>query len=380
MIERKYEHPSYNRSWIEINLKNIAKNIKNLKAFIHNDVEILHVIKANGYGHGTTEVAKTVIGAGASRLGVTNCLEGEELRKEGITSPIIILGVLLPEEVETAIANDLTISIHNEDNAILASLAGVRQKKKVKIHLKIDTGMSRLGIMPTDALPILHKISKFPNLEIEGIFTHLAEAKNLDYTTGQLNLFIETIKNLEKNGYTFALKHTANSEASIGNPKSWFSLIRPGIATYGINNTNTQLSLKPALAWKSSIVQIKEYPKNTFLGYNRTFKTERYSKIAILPLGYADGYRRELSNKSSVLIDGKRCRVVGAVSMDTIMVDITDIKNDSVTIGSIATLIGTDKNESITVNELTDMLHDTIPYEILCGISSRVGVRFIDNK
>lgn len=373
-------HPSLNRSWVEINLDAVMENVRKFKNLVGSNVEIMHAVKANGYGHGAVEISRAALSAGASRLGVGNCHEGEELRASGIAAPIQVLGALLPEEVEDAVEANLTLSIHDIDIARLISLAAVRQEKQTKVHIKIDTGMGRLGILPEDIEETLAEIKTFPGLDIEGIFTHFSEAEDKEYSLSQISLFSEVTERLAKKGFNFFLKHAANTTAAVLFPQSHYDMIRPGIGIYGMHSLsrlNREFPLRPVLTWRCLVVQIKDYPEGCFLGYNRTFKTKRRSRVAILPIGYADGYRRGFSNKADVLIAGKRCPVIGSVSMDYTMVDVTELDENNICVGSTATLLGQDNEENISAEELSSLLPDAIPYEITSCIGDRVGGMFV---
>ncbi|MHC4870729.1 MAG: alanine racemase, partial [Planctomycetota bacterium] len=369
-------HPSLNRSWVDIDLDAVCLNTASFRKLVGSDVEIMHAVKANGYGHGAVEVAKAALSAGVNRLGVGNCQEGEELRSGSIAAPIQVLGALLPEEVEYAVEFNLTPSIHNLEIARLISLAAVRQEKTVKAHIKVDTGMGRLGILPDKIAEILAEINDYPALEIDGIFTHFSEAEDEKFCLEQIESFSNIINVLEGKGFKFAVKHAANTTAAVLYPQSHFDMIRPGIGIYGVHNLpefDEKFPLQPVLSWRCLVVQVKDYPQGSFLGYSRTFKTERNSRIAILPIGYADGYRRGFSNKADVIISGERCPVVGSVSMDYTMVDVTDLAEDKVKVGSTVTLLGQDRGKIITANELAGLLGDAIPYEITSCIGDRVG-------
>ncbi|MBN1258011.1 MAG: alanine racemase [Planctomycetes bacterium] len=373
-------HPSLHRTWIEIDLSAIMENIRRFQRHIGPNVEIMALIKANAYGHGAVEVAKAALSTGATRLGVANCLEGEELRREGITAPIHILGALLPEEVESAVHHDLVISLHDLSIARLASLAALQQGRDAVVHLKVDTGMGRLGVLPAEIVHVATEITKMPSLNLEGIFMHFAKAIDEIYTHKQLACFNATVAELQKLGIGPLLRHCANSTAAILYPESHYDMIRPGIGLYGMHDPEwlaDKLPLVPVLSWKTLVVQVKEYPAGMKLGYNCTFTTSKNMRIAIMPVGYADGYRRGLSNLSDVLINQQRARVVGMVSMDHIMADVTQIPE--VFVGSEVTLIGTDGEERITAEELASHLPDAIPYEFTACLGQRIGKCFFNH-
>ena len=396
-------HPSHHRSWIEVDLRAIARNTRILRTRCSAATGLTAVVKADAYGHGAVAVAKTALAAGASRLAVATCLEGQELRRAGIQAPIHILGATLPEEVEPAVAAELVVSVHEPEIARLASLAAAGLGLVATVHLKIDTGMGRLGLLPGDALAAAAEIALLPALRFEGLFMHFADAADEAYSHRQLHTFLEVARQLEEAGLGDArpdeamplspsarrppgphgrgtgllLKHTASSGGVLLCPEAHLDAIRPGCALYGFTSPGwirQGAGLGPALAWRSSVAQIKDYPPGQSLGYDRTFTTTRPTRVAVLPVGYADGYDRAFSNKAEVLLAGKRARLVGIVSMDYIMADITGI--DGVEVGSEATLVGTQGSETITLEELAER-GDTVPYCLVTGLGRRPGRGYV---
>ncbi|MCX7933876.1 MAG: alanine racemase, partial [Planctomycetota bacterium] len=369
----RLKHPSHHRCWVEIDLNAIAENVRRFRQAVGPTVEVMCCLKANAYGHGAKEVAPAVLAAGAQRLAVATCEEGEELRAAGISAPLHILGASLPEEVEPAVARDLVLSIHEIGMARIISLEARRQNKIASVHLKIDTGMGRLGILPADAPAAAQEIARFPNLRLEGVFMHFAEAGDEAYSRHQLGQFQEALRHLAEAGVRVPLRHAANSVASILYPEARFDLIRPGAGIYGYHSpawVGKRFPLVPALSWKCLVVQIKDYPEGSHLGYNRTFTTRRPTRVAVLPVGYADGYARAISNRGWVLIRGRRAPVVGMISMDYTMVDVTELPE--VEVGSVATLLGRDDSERLTAEEVAEFA-DTIPYCVTTGIGRRPG-------
>lgn len=371
------QHPSFHRSWVEVDLSAIRANIRKFSELVGSDVDIMPEVKADAYGHGAVAVSRAAIDEGCSRVAVATVLEGEELRVAGINCPVHILGASLPEEIPLALENDLTLSLHEMSIAELLSLEAFKQNKVAKVHLKIDTGMGRLGILPENIVECAEEIISLPQLEIEGVFMHFADASDEPYSFQQLAHFKDALKRLDDAGISVPLVHAAGSVGAVLYRDSHFNMIRPGAGVYGYHSpewVGERLPLTPALSWRCVVIQVKEYPAGLSLGYNRTFTTHRPTKIAVLPVGYADGYLRDFSNHADVLINGERAPVVGMISMDYAMVDVTEIQN--VEVGTRVTLIGEDGGDSITVEELARHA-DTIPYIITTCLGRRPGRSYI---
>ena len=370
---------------VEINLDNLAHNIKNIRKKVGKDTLIMAIVKANGYGHGAVEVSKIFLANGADRLGVSILQEGIELRKAGIKSDILILNYTSATLYKNIVKYNLTQNIYSYRDAKALSDVAVSLKKDVNIHIKIDTGMARVGFSPDDrSIKDIIKISKLPNIKIEGIFTHFARADEEDksFTDLQFERFINIIEKLEEEGVYIRIKHASNSAASMDIEKYNLNRIRPGIILYGhypseeVKKDN--LYIKPAMTLKSSISHIKTVEEGSGISYNHAYITEDKRKIGTLPIGYADGYSRILTGKSQVFINGKRVEVVGKICMDQMMIDVTDI--DSVKIGDEVILFGYEEKNYPTVEEVACWL-GTINYEVVCMISRRVPRVYIkDNK
>jgi len=352
----------------------IKSNYFELKKSIAKDVEMLAVVKANAYGHGAVEAAKTLEHAGCNFFGVAMCEEGVELREAGVKSAVIILGGIYPNQIRDVIEYDLTPVIFDIETARrIDSLAG-KTGKRIKVHIKIDTGMGRLGLLSYQVVPFFKTMKGLANLEVDGILSHFAEADEEDkeFSTEQLNLFMRIIKAVHDIGFNPRLTHIANSAAIVKHADSHFNLVRPGIMLYGAypaGHMIEKIDLKPALRLVTQIVHIKQAPKGFSVSYGRKYITKKDSIVAAIPIGYGDGYPRSLSNKGEVLIRGQRAKVAGAICMDITMLDVTHIKG--VEQGDEAVLIGKQGDDKITVDELAEKA-GTISYEILCGISSRV--------
>ncbi|MCD8350496.1 MAG: alanine racemase [Planctomycetaceae bacterium] len=366
-------HPSLHRTWVEIDLGAIRDNTAIYRSHIGPDRLLMPAIKADAYGHGAVRVARAVLEGGADRLAVATVLEGQRLREAGIGVPIQILGAAFPEEVSIAVRFNLTLSIHDIYIAQLIALAAVEADRVVPVQFKIDTGMGRLGILPENAVAAAREVASLPNLQFEGVFMHFADPGDDAYSRWQIAEFEKACAALEAAGVTGFLRHAANSAASFLYPEAHYDGIRPGCGIYGYQSPAwlaDDYPLRPAMTWRSAVIQVKDYPPGRHLGYNRTFTTRRPTRVAVLPVGYADGFRREFSNRAEVLIRGRRAPVVGVVSMDYAMIDITGMVD--VDVGTVATLLGEDRGDRITPEQLAEW-GNTIPYCLTTGIGDRVG-------
>ncbi len=363
----------YRPTFAEIDLKAIRYNLNKIKSIVDKDVKILGVVKADAYGHGMKEVSKAIIEEGVDYLGVSSLDEAGELRNIGIKDNIIVLGVILPNETEGVLKFDVVQTISDLDIAKSLSRLSQKNNKNIKIHIKIDTGMGRLGFWHLEAVNFIKEIAKLKNIIIEGIFTHFPSAEeDIAFTKKQIEYFSSLIKELQKENINIPLKHTSNSMALIDFKESHMNMVRPGLIMYGLypkNDLIENLKLKPALALKTKISFVNSVSKGRSISYGRTYITNKDTKIATIPVGYGDGYSRYLSSKGSILIKGKRSPIVGRVCMDMTMVDVGDFKD--IKAGEDAILIGTQGKESITVEEIAN-LTNTIPYEVVCNIGRRV--------
>lgn len=364
--------------WAEINLKAIAENIKTLKALTKPEVLFMAVVKADGYGHGAVPVARAALESGADRLGVALAEEGTQLRHEKIEVPIQILSEISPDDhsLEQVVENDLIATLCQKEVTRALSKAAQDKGKTLKVHIKVDTGMNRLGLPadPTTVYEFVRFVEDLPNLEIEGIFTHfaLADRPENNFTAEQFGRFKAVLDRLEQEEVKIPLKHAANSAAIIAFPKTHLDMVRAGISLYGLPPSAElagQIKLNPALSLKTRISYLKEVPAGQGVSYGHTYVTQETRQVATLPLGYADGYSRLLSNKSEVLVKGKRVKEIGTICMDQFMVDVTDVPE--VSVGEEVVLIGKQGSEEVTADELANLL-GTINYEIVCMISKRV--------
>jgi alanine racemase len=372
----------------EIDLRAIAHNVKELRRITRPDARLMGVVKANAYGHGAVEVARCALQNGAEWLGVARIDEAIQLRDAGIKAPILIFGYTLPELAPELLEYDLSQTVYTAASARTLSRTAVSIGKKIKIHLKVDTGMGRLGVLlqafephhsdkmiDAAAVDETRTIAALKGLELEGIFTHFATADSADkrYAENQLDLFLNYLSRMRKAGLKPAFGHAANSAALIDMPQSHLDMVRPGIAIYGLYPSDEidkkRVSLRPAMALKARIIHLKKVPAGFNISYGITYKTRKPSTIATVPVGYADGLNRLLSSAGQMLVHGQRVPIVGRICMDLTMLDVGSI--DNVQVGDEVVVFGQQGSESITVDEMAASLH-TINYEIVSTITARV--------
>ncbi len=361
------------RVYAEINLDNLRKNIKVIKNLAKSS-KIIAIVKADAYGHGAKEIVRVMHEEGINMFGVASLEEALEIKAKDRN--IIILSPPACDSIPQIIENDFIITIVDYGLAEEVNEFAKLKNKSARVHIKVDTGMSRLGIPISNAKNTIEKILQLDHLKIEGIMTHLAEPIDKEFTRLQVNRFRELISNLKRD---FEYIHAENSTALILQGDAIFNTIRPGILFYGLypdNRLERNLKVYPILSIKARVAQVKNIDRGASVGYGRTFITDVPRKIAIVTIGYADGYPRSLSNRGKVLIKGKFCQILGTVCMDMIAVDVTDVDVNS---GDIATIIGKDGGYEISCEELAT-LADTIPYEITTRVSIRVPRVYIENN
>ncbi|RXT05200.1 alanine racemase [Ammoniphilus sp. CFH 90114] len=361
----------YRNTWVEVDLDAIAHNVRAFRAHLPEQTQIMAVVKADGYGHGAIPVAKEALAAGATYLGVALLDEAIELREAGITAPVLVLGYTAPEFVGEAITRDITLTVFHPEVIVAIQNEGARLDKQAKIHIKLDTGMGRVGVRTQEELDqLMQAVAESDRVEAEGVFTHFACADEEDpsYTTEQHHTFIKVIE-----PYTFPIIHCSNSAGGILYPNWGYNMIRLGISLYGqypsAFTRNKGIELKEAFSLKTKIAHIKSVPAGTSISYGATFTTSGESVIASLPIGYADGFSRALSNKGQAIVKGTRTPIVGRVCMDQLMIDISSVIDPRV--GDEVVLIGSQGGQQITVDDVADQLQ-TINYEVTCMISKRV--------
>ncbi len=372
------------RVFATVNLDNIHYNIRHVREAIPKKTKIMAVIKADGYGHGAVRIAQELSTVDAVwGYAVATIDEALDIIEQGIGKPVLILGYTFPSTIPLAVEYGIRISLFDMESARLLSETAQRSKRKALVHIKLDTGMGRIGIQPDkEGLDFVKCVHDMPGIEIEGIFTHFARADEYDKTPSkeQFSRYTSFIDTLHEEGIDIPLKHCANSASIMELPYTHLDLVRSGIITYGLLPSDevdeSRIKLKPAMEIKSSVIHVKDVPAGTPISYGGTFITSHPSRIATLSVGYADGYPRCLSDKGCVLLYGKRYPVVGRVCMDQMMVDVTG--NDLVKPGDLATLVGCDGDECITMEEFAEK-SGRINYEAVCDIGKRVPRVYIRN-
>ena len=364
------------RTWAEINIDAMKYNVENIRRITSPNAKIMAVVKADAYGHGYRKVCKSLLESGVDCFAVAMVAEAKEIRRSGFDVPVLILGATHRSEAEEIVRYDIMPNVYNYEFAKYLSQIAVKQNKNVKIHLKIDTGMSRLGFVAgddnTELLNEIIKIYNLPNIIIDGIFSHFACSDEADssYTYLQFERFKQLIDELEAVGINIPCKHIANSAAIMMYPEMHLDMVRAGIILYGYYPSNEvdkeKLPLKPVMTLKSSVTLVKDMDAGRGVSYGKTYITDRKTKIATIPIGYADGYLRSLSQKAKMEIDGKLCNVIGRICMDQCMIDVTNVNN--INIGDEVIIFG---EGQITADDVAEWMN-TINYEILCLVSKRI--------
>lgn len=365
----------YDRVWAEIDLDAVYHNVAAAKALLQDNTKLMAVIKADGYGHGAVPLAK-VLDPLADAYGVAILEEGIELRQAGITKPILILGYLPDTLYRSMIEYDMMTAVYTEEMAYALSKAAQDMGKPAKIHIKLDTGMSRIGFLPgEESLESIRQIAGMPGIQIEGCFTHFARMDEADKTKAkeQFRRFMEFTAQIEEAGVTLPVRHASNSAGIIEMPQVHLDMVRDGISIYGLYPSGQvakhRLPLTPAMQWKSVVSYVKTLPAGIEIGYGGTYTTQRETRVATIPVGYADGYPRALSNRGYVLIHGQKAPILGRVCMDQFMVDVTEIAG--VHIKTPVTLFGRDGDAVLPVEEVADM-SGSFNYEFVCDVGKRV--------
>jgi Alr-MurF fusion protein len=360
-------------TWVVIDKAAIAYNTQRIKEIIGPDVALMAVVKANAYGHGAVPVSSTALLNGATYLGVASVNEASELREAAINAPILVMGYTPPWAASLVIRYNLTITLYDLEVARSFDRAAREMNATINVHVKVDTGMSRLGLLPEQAMPFFRSIKNLRNLHLEGIFTHFSSSESdPEYTQDQLRVFNQVVSPLKASGFQFKYIHAANTAAALNSPDSRFNMVRCGIGLYGLDpgiEAPLPGDFRAALTWKTAIAQVKTLQSGTFVGYNNTYQTGDVEQIAVIPVGYADGFRRAPKNWGEVLVGGQRAPIVGRVSMDQTMINVTNIPD--VNIGDEVVLIGRQGDQQITADDVAKAL-GTSSYEVVSTILPRV--------
>lgn len=358
-------------AWVEINLDSIEKNILELKKYARNGAKILAVVKADAYGHGSVMITPTLLASGVYMLGVASIDEAMQLRENKITAPILVLGAAPVWAFDWAAENDISLSLFLEEHIEACKITYQKTGIKPKVHIKLDTGMNRIGVSHQEAVSLIQKVQKSDFIQLKGIFTHFACAEDLEKTKEQISIWDDILSQIDTAGL---LLHCANTAALITFPQINYNMARAGIGIYGLQpdlipNFDNPPKLIPALSLRGRIVNIHTAHKNSGVSYSHKYVTNKETTIATVPIGYADGVSRGLSGKICGILHGKKVPQIGNITMDQMMFDITGVEADE---GDIITLIGQDENLSISINEWADILN-TINYELICRLKVRLA-------
>ncbi len=365
------------RAWVEVDVAALAHNVRQVKSLLAKPTDLMAVVKADAYGHGATTVARTVLQAGATWLGVATIPEGIELREAGIQAPILILGATYtPEQIQAIARWNLQPTLCTPKQALIFSetIAHSRHAQPLPVHLKIDTGMSRLGTPWQEAVEFVQLAHRLPHLEIASIYSHLATAESRDRTTAkqQQQRFEWVIQRVKQAGVTYPRLHLANSAGTLTDPTLHYDMVRVGLALYGLypaDHLRSIVSLKPALQVKARITQVKTLQPGTGVSYGHRFVADREMQMAVVAIGYADGIPRNLSNQMTVLVQGQRVPQIGAITMDQLMLDVSQVPN--LQEGDVVTILGCSGQQYIAADDWAKTL-GTISWEILCSFKHRL--------
>ncbi len=364
---------NYRPTWAEIDLNAIRHNLRVIKSLLGEDVKIMAVVKANAYGHGLSAVSKTLVEGGIDYLGVATADEAIKLREKSLSVAVLVMGAVLAEEAEVCVKNNITLTLSDSELLNALSEIALRTGQRPKVHVKVDTGMGRIGVWHENALDLIKEVNSKKEIEMEGIYTHFSSAARDKMVTKMQIASLKKVKSgMDEAGIKVQYVHAANSIAVLDWDEAHFNLARPGILLYGVSpkrNTSVKLGLKPVMSLKTKIVYLKDVPPGRSISYGRTYITQKDTKIATIPIGYADGYGRILSNKAEALVRGKYVRVVGMVTMDQTLLDVGDVPD--VKVGDEVVLIGEQLGQDIHIENIAK-LSGTIPYEILSQITDRV--------
>jgi alanine racemase len=364
-------------TWVEIDLDALRDNLRLIRRAVTSDVQVLLTVKADAYGHGAVQVARATEEL-VDRFGVATVDEAVELASAGIAKKVLILSPILEEEIPLVVDGGFVATVSSRGFAKKMSAYAAAKQTKAEVHVEVDTGMGRTGVLPTDVDDLLRQIAPLEGLCVRGLFTHFPVSDtDHDFTRKQVAEFRRVAERLQKTGMSIPVLHSANSAAIPAIPESHMTMVRPGLLAYGHHpgGVATGLSVRPVMSWRCRIVQVRHVPADTTVSYAMTFKTKRPTTTAVLPVGYGHGYPFRLSNRGAVIVNGQRAPVIGRVTMDMTMVDLTDVAPEP-SVGDEVALVGRQGDCEVTVDEIADWA-GTISYEVLTGISKRVSRVYI---
>lgn len=372
-MPRSVHNPHLFPSRVEIDLDALSNNVRCIKRLAGDHVGVMAVVKANAYGHGAPQVARVALENGADMLAVANLAEASQLREAGIRAPILTLSLVPPEQIQLALDLDVRVTVFDRDLAVQTLSALGDDRRKLRVHLKIDTGMHRLGLLPDEAVALARTLRAARSVQLEGVYTHFAAAdEDAGYTAVQLETFRRVLDAMRADGFTPRFVHAANSPALLEFRDSYFNLVRPGVLLYGLRpmpDSPNMEAFQPVMRWKTRVAQVKTLPPGNRVGYGHAYTTRREETLAVLPVGYADGLRRTPRTWRYVLVHGERAPLVGRVSMEKIIVDVSHIPG--VQIGDEAVLLGGQGKQTIDADEIAVWLGSN-NYEVVCTIAPRV--------
>ena len=369
-------------TWVEIDLNALRHNLLAIRKWVGPQIKILGIVKADAYGHGDYEVSRVLLSNGVEMLGIAILEEGIQLRDKGIKAPLLLLGGIFEEQIDTVIQYGLTPTVYDLKLAEVLSKKANYFNKIVKVHVYVDTGMGSIGMKYNKAVEFVKSLEDMKNLFIDGIYTHCScsDEKESECTNLQIKRFRDILAALDTLKVCIPLRHMANSGAILGYPESYFNMVRPGLSLYGLypsEDVSRDVGIKPVMSFKTRIIHIKDMDAGDVVGYGRTYRIAKPTRVATLPMGYDDGYSRLLSNQGKVIIRGKKASIIGRVCMDQCFIDVTDIKD--VSVGDEVVLYGNQGKETISIGSVAKQLN-TIPYEVICSISNRVPRIYINQE
>jgi len=368
-------------TWVEIDLNALRHNLLAIRKWVGPQIKILGIVKADAYGHGDSEVSRVLLNNGVEMLGIAILEEGIQLRDKGIKAPLLLLGGIFEEQIDTVIQYGLTPTVYDLKLAEVLSKRAYYFNTIMKVHVYVDTGMGSIGVKHDKAVEFVKFAKNLKNLLIEGIYTHCSSSDEKDsaFTNLQIKRFRDVLDALDASKACIPLRHMANSGAILGYPEAYFTMVRPGLSLYGLYpsaDVSRDIGIRPVMSFKTRIIHIKDMESGDVVGYDRAYRITKPTRVATLPMGYADGYNRLLSNQGEVIIRSKKASIIGRVCMDQCFVDVTNIKD--VSVGDEVVLYGRQAQESIPIESIAKQLN-TIPYEVTCSISKRVP-RIYTNK